>query len=430
VIIGAIFWFIFGGEPVIAYKVIRQDAVKGITVTGTVTARDSVNISPRITARIKKLFVKENDYVKQGELLAILDDTQARGELESARGTLQQSQANLQNVLTEPRTQNLEIARAQVQEAQALITTEEQELQRRRIELADAISNESRLRQLYSQGAVSFREYEQARLQRSQIEQTIEYSKELIKQNRLKLQQARENLSLVQEGAKTAEIEEARARVQSSKGNVLTAIGNLEDYKLYSPVDGYVATLYLDPGNISSPTEPIFRIITNDRLKIEAIVEEDQLDSVRLGQKVYIVFDAYPDKIFSSKIIEVIQDVDPITGTFTIETGIPKSDKTKFVSGMTSDVTIVVNEMKNILIVPSDFVNKENGRQFVFVEKNGITKKTYITAKTFDNNRTRIIHGLKEGDIIVKSTHENKKLRPSQRIKIQEYYKQNSRNKL
>ena len=82
--------------PVRVIEVVRQDVPKYLTGIGTVQSLQSVTIRPQIDGILARLAVKEGQWVKQGDLLASIDDRAIRASLDQARAQLGQSQAQLQ----------------------------------------------------------------------------------------------------------------------------------------------------------------------------------------------------------------------------------------------------------------------------------------------------------------------------------------------
>jgi HlyD family secretion protein len=420
-----LFWIIFGGEPVTAYVIKKTSALQGVTVTGTVEARQDAKIAPTITAVIKEILVSEGDYVKKGQILAKLDDTVVKGEYTQAEWLFQKTQYDLENLLSEPRKQRVNIAKAKITEIENNIKTQAQEVERKKYVLADTISTEKRLKILYKEGAISYSNYEAARFLRLESQESLDFTQGNIKELKQRLIQAQQELSLIAEGTKKEEIAAAMAAVKAESGKLQSAKAILDKYTVKALFDGYVSRIILKKGSVTSPNDPIFSFITPSNLEIFADVEENQIEKIKSGQQALIVPDAYPDDIFKSKIITVIKDVNPITGTFRVETSIPYKEGKPLIPGMTSDVTIIVDSLENAVIIPLEFITKEDGKEFVYLKKNGFTKMISIKTKNFDNDRVRVLKGPNEGDIIVK-TESKKKLKHKQKVRIKKYYEFNN----
>lgn len=97
----------------------RQTMPTSITANGIVKADRSINLSPRTAGVVKSLLVKEGDRVRQGQKVAVMDDSSLRGQLAQYQGQLLQQQANLQRLQAGSRPEDIAKAEAQLAEVRA-----------------------------------------------------------------------------------------------------------------------------------------------------------------------------------------------------------------------------------------------------------------------------------------------------------------------
>jgi len=416
-----ILWFIFDGVPVEAYKVTPQDAIKGVTVSGTAKSLEDILVATDITGNIEKFYISEGDYVKKNQLIATLIRKQQEGNLISSKGRLDTAYWELEDLLTEPRKQEVEIARIQVDKTFQQFSVLNYTIKRAKIDLADAKIDEDRYTLLKEAGAVSKRELEQKTLRRKELETSIGEAQEQIHVVQDELRQAKENLSLTIQKIKIQQIKAAEGKLKSAEGNIIFAEGDVENYIVTAPVSGIITDKLLHTGDIASPTSPIVRLVVPKLIYLSMDVEEKELAFLKKGQKALVVFDAYPDKVFECYVTKIEKQVNPSTGTFEVRLSQP-IENIKINVGMTLDATIITNKYKKILVIPTDFVTQKDNKTYLFKKYLFWAKKTYIKTDNFDNNRTKIITGLKKDDIILKSVESNK-LKNNKHIKITGYYK-------
>lgn len=415
-------WFFLGIENAEGYKVKIEDAISGVTVTGTVRSDNDISLTAGVTGKISKILFKEGEFVTRGQLLALIDRNEVLGNLETAKGQYDTAFYQLRNLETEPRAQQAAIARAQVNEFQSTVNIQIQELERARVQLSDATSDARRFKVLYQEGAVSLRDYERAENARFSAQRTFSAVENQVIAAKARLNQAQENLSLVLSGAKSEQIRSAQGQVRAARGGIESVQGRLENYSLRAPVAGYITRKILDIGEVTTPSTPVLRLVRPDAIYIEAQVEENELNNVRNGQNVYIVFDAYPSQTYNGRINRIIREVDPITGTFIAKVYIYSTLQKPILVGMTSDLTIVIKKISNALTVPNEFVNTLNKKTFVYKLAGGRAKRQNVDVEIFDNNRSLVIRGLKKDDIILKGTG-NRKITDNSRVKIKSYYR-------
>lgn len=354
ILIASLAWYFLGGTRCIALKVSRQNAIKGITVTGNVESAEDVQITSEVTARIEQILIETGNSVETGQILAYLNREDLIGDVIAAEAKIQALQ---------------------------------EQQQRTRVQYQDALSDEKRYENLYQEGAVSQRDLEERTLRRQELEESID-----------QIQQ---------------EIRAARGELKSVKGK-------LSDYIIKAPISGIITDSYVSTGDIVTPQQPLFRLVAPETIYLEADVEEDELDSVKTGQKALIIFDAYPDEVFEGKVYLISQEVNPVTGTFEARITRPDSPSYNIYVGMTFDATIIVEEYKNILIIPTDFIETENSKAYVFKLKNDFAVKKPVKIEFFSNNAVRILQGVKEGEIVLKKDSTGK-LKDKEKVKIIEY---------
>lgn len=148
----------------------RKTVPLAIAANGTVKAYRSINLSPKNAGIIKTLLVKEGDRVKQGQVVALMDDSSLRGEIAQFQGQLLQQQANLQRLTAGNRPQDIAKAEAQLAEVKANLRqlqagNRPQDIAKAEAQLAEVTAN---LRQLQAGNRPEDIAQATARLQQSQ----------------------------------------------------------------------------------------------------------------------------------------------------------------------------------------------------------------------------------------------------------------------
>lgn len=270
--------------------------------------------------------------------------------------------------------------------AQARIEAAQSRLSRNIIEYEDAIQDEERYEKLYRVGAVSKRQVEERTLRRQSLEE---------------------------------QMQEDRRQIEATRGELAAVQGRLENYTITAPVTGIITEKFVSTGDLVSPQQPLFRLVSPADIYLSTDVEEDELDIIQPGQNALVIFDAYPDRVFTEQVFYISRQVNPLTGTFEARITRPKETEMKILVGMTLDATIIQQQFNNVMIIPSDFILEEGNKTYVFKQANSFADKTEIKTKMFDNNRVLIEEGLKEGEVILKRVDEGK-LKDGTKIKIKE----------
>jgi HlyD family secretion protein len=242
----------------------RKTVPSSITANGTIKADRAINLSPKTAGIVKSLLVKEGDRVRQGQVIALMDDSSLRGQLIQYQGQLAQQQANLQRLQAGNRPEDIAKAAAQLAEAKANlqqlqagnrpediakaaaqlaeakanlqqlqagnrpqeIAQSSAKLQQAKATLKQRESDWRRYQQLSKEGAISSQTLEQKRADRDvannqvlEAQQGLALQKagtrpEQIAQAVAKVEQQSQNLALLKAGNRPEQIAQAAAKVE------------------------------------------------------------------------------------------------------------------------------------------------------------------------------------------------------------------------
>jgi len=274
------------------HKVERGDLRVSVTATGTLKARNTVEVGAEITGRVLQVHVNFNNKVTRGQVLAEIDTETYDARVEEARAQLTAATASLQN------------ARATANEAKLKL---------------------DRGKPMLEQGVLSKQDFE-----------TLEANHERAK----------------------SQVVSAGAQVTLAQASLKVAQTNLSKAVIRSPIDGVVLNRAVEPGQTvtSGLQTPVLFVLAADlgELQLNVQVDEADVGSVREGQEATFTVDAYARRTFSSKVLAVKNM--PTTGTsvVTYEAWLAVDNEKRLLRpGMTATATIIVDERKNVLLVPN-----------------------------------------------------------------------------
>jgi HlyD family secretion protein len=119
------------------------------------------------------------------------------------------------------------------------------------------------------------------------------------------LEQAEEQLALVQEGPRTETVRAQTAVVAQARANVARAEARLGNAVVTAPFDGVVTIVHREPGESVTPGAPAITLLAPDDRWVRIYVPEDQMGRVQLGLRAAIVSDTYPDRVYDGEVIFV-----------------------------------------------------------------------------------------------------------------------------
>ncbi|MEE3716790.1 efflux RND transporter periplasmic adaptor subunit [Tumidithrix elongata RA019] len=357
-----------------------------VSANGTVQPQQSVNVSPKTSGILKQLLVKEGDFVKEGQILAYMDDSNLQGQLSQAQGNLAAAEANLQKVIGGNRQQATAQATAKLQDSLFALRLTENDLQRNQL--------------LNQQGAISRQAFDTALTTRNRAQAQVN--------------QDREALNLSQAGAQQEDIDQARAQVAAAQGAVQIIQSNINDMVLRAPFSGTIGRKFADPGAFVTPTtsgssvtsatsSSILSLASTNQ--IVAQVSEANISQIRLGLEATILADAYPGKTFTGQVTQIATQSDVVQNvtSFEVKTSVP-DPKNLLRSGMNVNVEFKAGELKNVLVVPTGAIVAQNNVQGVFVaDDKGGSVFVPITAGTTVNDKTEVKSGLKGNEQVLLS---------------------------
>jgi RND family efflux transporter MFP subunit len=184
---------------------------------------------------------------------------------------------------------------------------------------------------------------------------------------------------------------------------------NLQDTRLYSPIDGVLLKKLAETGEITGVGIPLFVVSDIRKVNVSAYIPENELHSVRIGQKAKITVSSVA-KDYEGTITEVGSAADPASRSFLLKIEV-ENQGLLIRPGMIAEVKIPSVIKENILAVPAIAVGHDfNDQSFVFVAdsvKNKAYKRFVSPGKIF-NDKIEITSGLQEGELVV--TGGNQKL--------------------
>lgn len=258
-------------------------------------------ILPRVTGYITKVFVKDNDFVKKGDTLFTIDDKdyvvrveEAKAALAAAEGSFEAAKAD-----TGGASANISVSEANVQSSKGNIEAA-------KVRLWRATNDFQRFENLYKNHSITKQQFEQAQAAKQEAEAQLKVLQQA--ENASNYQKnvivSRSNVTGKQVDVAAANIKKAQAMLDAAKLNLAYTV-------VTASIDGQVATIDIQPGQLVQPGQALFYIINNQDAWVVANFKETQLNKMKVGQKVTIIADAYPDVKFEG----VLTSFSPATGS-------------------------------------------------------------------------------------------------------------------
>jgi RND family efflux transporter MFP subunit len=323
-----------------------SSAASVLDASGYVIARRQATVSSKMTGKVVELLIEEGKPVQAGEVLARLDDSNARAQL-----ALSESQ--------------LDAARAAQAEVQVQLIEAERQLRRTR---------ELHERKLVSDAAID------------NAQSTVDSLK-------ARLESAQQNVSVAQRGVTVQRRLLDDMVVRAPFAGVIT-VKNAQVGEMISP---------LSAGGAGTRTG-IGTLVDMESLEIEVDVNENFINRVRPGQRIEAVLNAYPDWRIPCAVIAVIPTADRSKATVKVRIGIEAKDP-RIIPDMgvrvaflpEADASAPADAPAGVLI-PAEAVKDENGTSVVFVLKGENVERRAVKLGASRGGQVQVLAGVSAGE--------------------------------
>lgn len=360
-----------------------------IQATGSLIAHETSNIAPRAAGKISNVSVNVGDFVGQGDIIARIDDKDARLQLASSEANVKQAIAAVRQA--EARLglgPNGRFDASAIPEVRAANANYEQFL----AELRQAEANEKRYRELVETGDVPMITYEQFRTTRDTARARVNAAKQQLD---AAANAARQN---------NQAIRSAEAAVEASRSQVGIAQQALTDTVIRAPFAGFISDRPVAVGEYVSSASIVATLLRTNPIKIQAQISETDIPAVSLGRGVSVQVDAYPDRSFAGTVTAVNPSVDMTSRSAIVEASIENNGNI-LRSGMFASVRINKDGGGTGVFVPKSAVyNDQSTQSFrAFVIIDGIAKLRVLQLGREEGDSVQILAGLEPDETVATS---------------------------
>lgn len=267
-------------------------------------AQVSADISPvipRVAGYVTSVKVKDNQHIKKGDTLLVLDNRDYVIRVEQAEATLRIAQSNLNSARATSFA-----AKAGIATSRASVGTADAQIEAAKVNVWRATQDHERYANLIKDHSITQQQYEQALAAKQTAEKQLAI---LVEQREQASQQT--NAVSVQSDATASQINVADAIIRQRQVDVDAAKLDLSYTVITSPQDGLVSKVNVQPGQYVQAGQSLFAIVHNENVWVIANFKETQLNKMKPGQKAVITADAYPGHSF----LATVSSFSPATGS-------------------------------------------------------------------------------------------------------------------
>jgi multidrug efflux pump subunit AcrA (membrane-fusion protein) len=353
---------------------VTQDTIRRIVAgDGVLFALDQSSVTPKIQAPVQKFYVNRGDHVKQGQLLAVLENRDLTAQSAESKGAVDLAESNFRS------TQGATVPEAVVK-AQTDVDADRQAAQAAKKVL------DSR-EQLFQQGALAQRQVDEARVS------YVQANSQLVS--------AQEHLRALQSVSKDEQIKTATAQVESARSHLQSVDAQVAYSRITSPISGIVAERPLYAGELAVPGTPLLTVIDISRVVARVNIPQNQANLVRLGQTATLTQTDSTEEL-TGKVTVVSPASDANSTTVQVWIQIPNPNE-QLKPGASVHAKIITELYKAATVVPVSAIlpGEEGGTAALVVTPDGIAHKRVVQLGVREGDKVQILNGVRPGEEVV-----------------------------
>ena len=330
-------------------------------------------IVPKISAPVKKFYVQRGAHVKEGELLAVLENADLTATAQDNKGSYEAAQAAF---ATATRAQVPEdVQKAELDTAQA----------KANLDLNNSIVNSRK--QLFAEGAIPGRDLDTA--QAALVQAQAAYDT------------AAKHLESMQNVSRDAELKTAQGQLTSAEGKYKNATAQVAYSEIRSPINGVVTDRPLYAGESAAAGTPLITVMDTSSLLAKAHIAQSLAQQMKIGDDASLVVPGVKDPV-DAKVMLISPALDP--GSTTLEIWLKADNKKGTLKvGTPVKVSITGRTVENALKVPiSSILTAQDGSKSVMiVGTDGAAHKKAVELGIQDGDDVQITKGVTTGDMVI-----------------------------
>ena len=357
-------------------KAEREPIAAQVSALGTISPRDTAQVSPKISAQIKQMPLWKNRVVRAGEVIAVLEANDLRAQRGEAAAALNEARAGEQGVVTGNIPQNTAQDEKALRDARAAVDNARRTYERR---LA-----------LYNAGGISKKDLEASQLDLTRAE------------NDLRLAEA--TVALRTKSLNPNDRAQAAARVGQAEQHVGALDAQLGYATVRAPISGVVIDQALYEGSFIASGTTLVTIADTTQVIVKAPFADTIAAQLKTGDTATVQPTDLPGEQMTGQVTLISRSVDPASRTVEVWVTLENGAGRLRVNGA-AQVTVAANAKSESIVVPASAVtleasNAEDGTVMV-VDETSVAHETKVKVGIRAGDKTEITEGLQGGETVV-----------------------------
>jgi len=359
-----------------------------ISTNGKIEPIQNFEAHSPVPTTVKRLFVKEGDRVRKGQLLLQLDDADLRTQAARAQAKMKAALADESDLSTGGTREEM-------------LTLDSQLVKARNVRDADQRNLEA-LRRLQQQGAASAGE---------------------VKQAEDELQRAQADATLLEQKQKDRYSQPEVAKVQAQGAEAQAAYDAAEDAlqksSVHAPFDGIVYALPVKQGAYVQTGDLLLQEGDLSKMLVRTFVDEPDIGRLATGQKIEVTWDAVPGRIWNGTVSTIPSTV-KLRGARNVGevTCTVDNHDHRLLPNVNVGVTVITAEHSGVLTLRREAVHTDDEKPYVYQVVDGKLKRRDVEVSLQNLTRVEITAGLSENAEVALSSADSKPLADGARVKV------------
>jgi HlyD family secretion protein len=353
-------------------------AIKGsirliVNADAVLSPRDQATVVPKIGAPVRRFLVNRGDHVKQGQLLAELENRDLAAAAQESRGLYDQAQSNYRSTTTAGVPEQMTKAQTDVESAREALAAATKLLESRQ--------------QLFKDGALARKLVDEAQVGYAQAKAQADT--------------AQQHLQALQDVGGTEQINMAAAQVAAAKGRFDSAQAQVSYAEIRSPINGVITDRPIYPGEMAAAGAPMLTVMDLSKVVARINMAQDQANTVKVGNEATIT-PADGGELVTGRVTIVSPAAD--LNTTTVQVWVQADNPgERLHAGQAVHVSIIAATLENATLIPATAVlpNAEGETIVLVVDDMDIAHEKVVQIGVREPEMLQVVAGVEPGERVV-----------------------------
>jgi HlyD family secretion protein len=343
-----------------------------IEADGVLYPVNQASVVPKISAPVRTFYVHRGDHVRQGQLLAVLENKDLAAAALESKGQFDQAEANYRSTASATVPEEVTKAQSDVQAAKEALDAAQKVFDNRQ--------------KLFQQGALAHKLVDDAQV--AYVQARSQYDT------------ARQHLEALESVAKHEQIKTAAAQVETAKAHYQGSQAQLAYSEIRAPISGVIAERPLYEGEMAAAGSPLLTIMDISRVVARVNVPQNQVANIKVGDAAGIgQTGGLPDVSGKVTVVSPAVDLNSTTLQVWVEAANPGE---RLKPGITVHASIVAGIIPHAVVVPpAALLPAADGSTQVIVVNGGVAHQHKIETGVREPDKVQVLAGVRPGEQVV-----------------------------